>query len=107
MQLLKPIMVTMAGNLTKDKQLINENLVGQAVMGWIEMKQYVENGEQKMFPQVMFGVVWTGRTLTPAMSVYKNEELAQMGLAEEFEVNEESDEDDDYDEDEAQSDMTV
>lgn len=95
MQLLKPIQVTLNSNIDKNKELINEELIGQAVMGWIEMKQVQDpqTGENKLYPQVMFGVVWIGRTVHPAMSVYRNEELFSLGLAEEFVVDDESEDD--------------
>lgn len=102
MQLLKAMRVTLASNV-RGANLINEELVGEAIMGWLEMVQVQdENNQPKLYPQIMLAVCWLGREITPALSVYKNEELFSLGLAEEFEVEQDLEDEDDYEDDESE-----
>ena len=97
MQLLKPVRVTLASNV-QGKLLLNDELIGDAVIGWIEQRQRQgADGKMEIYPQMMLGVVWIGRTVGPAVSIYHNEELVSLGLSEEFEVVEEDYEDEDED----------
>lgn len=102
MNLLKPFKVTLASNYEQG-QVIDDELIGTAVMGWIEIEKIeTENGETRTQPVPMFVVVWDDRILQPATSIYRNEEIVSLGIFAdelvEYEDEDEDDENQDYEE---------
>lgn len=93
MNLLKPLVVTLPNNIDSNGELIDETLIGETVMGWVEpvVTQNEESGEQSIQHLPKFAVVWLGQPNTPATSVYFNHELTVLGLADTFEADEEDD----------------
>lgn len=94
MNLLKPLVVTLPNNIDSNGELIDETLIGETVMGWVEpvVTQNEESGEQSIQHLPKFAVVWLGQTNIPATSVYFNHELAVLGLADTIDDTEETDE---------------
>ena len=95
MQLLKPFAVTLANNIDPQGELINENIIGDAVMGWLEPREIEQEGEKKTVMSPVYSVVWRGQSLVPASSVYENHEIASLGYFTDEGFDDDSDEEDD------------